>query len=180
MRRLYLSLGMLTLTASLAQAVRAQDNSSAPAPSQAPQPASQAQPAQTPAKRVWTNEDVPELRADNPVSTVGKNNSGQARKGQQNAAAKGQQKDPSWYRSQIQKLQNQLPPINEKISQLQSALEGNFTGDSKSSSRPTGVQGGDWRSQLDQLQKKRDDIEANIASLRDEARHAGVAPNALP
>lgn len=177
MRRLLLSLGLLMLTVNLARTAHAQDSSTAPAASQPPQTTSQAQPA---TKRVWTNEDVPDLRADNPISTVGNGNTGQAKRGQSNGGARGQQKDPSWYRSQIQKLQNQLPPINEKINQLQSALDGNFTGDSKTSSRPTGVQGGDWRMQLEQLQKKRDDIEANINALRDEARHAGVAPNTLP
>jgi len=180
MRRLLLSLGLLMLTVNLSQTARAQDNSSAPAPSQAPQATSQGQPAQTATKRVWTNEDVPDLRADNPISTVGNSNSGQARRGQTNTNARGQQKDPNWYRNEILRLQKQLSPINEKIKQLQSALDGNFTGDSKTSSRPTGVQGGDWRMQLEQLEKKRDDIEANINTLRDEARHAGVPPNTLP
>jgi hypothetical protein len=177
MRRLLLSLGLLVLTVNLAQTARAQDNSATPSASQSTQTTSQAQPAP---KRVWTNEDVPDLRADNPISTVGNSNSGQARRGQTNTGVRGQQKDPNWYRNEILRLQKQLPPINEKIHQLQSALDGNFTGDSKTSSRPTGVQGGDWRMQLEQLEKKRDDIEANINTLRDQARHAGVPPNTLP
>ncbi|HXX46395.1 MAG TPA: hypothetical protein VEJ38_16860 [Candidatus Acidoferrales bacterium] len=180
MRRLLLSFVLLALTVNLAPAAHAQDNSSAQPASPATQTPAQAQPAQTAPKRVWTNEDVPDLRADSTISTVGNSHSSQAGRRQTNTGGRGQQKDPSWYRNEILRLQKELPPINEKIDQLQSALDGNFTGDSKTSSRPTGVQGGDWRMQLEQLQKKRDDIEANINMLRDEARHAGVPPNTLP
>ncbi len=176
MRRPLLCLGMIGLAVSFARTVRAQDNSTAPAASPAPQAPASSDSSQ---KKVWTNEDVPDLRADAPISTVGGAKNGQTRASNSGSGATGT-KSASSYRDQIERLQKQLPPINEKIAQLQSALEGNFTGDSKTSSRPTGVQGGDWRTQLAQLQNKRDDIEAKIAELRDQARHAGVPPNTLP
>jgi len=176
MHRPPLCLGMLALAMSLAQTVRAQDNSTAPT---APATAPSAPNADSSQKKVWTNEDVPDLRADAPISTVGGAKNRQTRTSNSGSGATGA-KSGSSYRDQIERLQKQLPPINEKIAQLQSALDGNFTGDSKTSSRPTGVQGGDWRTQLAQLQNKRDDIEAKIAELRDQARHAGVPPNTLP
>jgi len=176
MHRPLLCLGMLGLTVSFARTVCAQDNSTAPT---APTTASSAQNADSSQKKVWTNEDVPDLRADSKISTVGGGKNRQTRTSNSSSSTTGS-KSASWYRDQIERLQKQLPPINEKIAQLQSALDGNFTGDSKTSSRPTGVQGGDWRTQLAQLQNKHDDIEAKIAELRDEARHAGVPPNTLP
>jgi len=42
------------------------------------------------------------------------------------------------------------------------------------------VKGGDWRLELDQLQKKRDGIAAQIDALIDQARRNGVPPNQLP
>jgi cell division protein FtsB len=42
------------------------------------------------------------------------------------------------------------------------------------------VKADDWSVEMQQLQAKRDGIEEQINSLRDQARHHGVAPNTLP
>jgi len=165
--------GVLCLAAALAQPTSAQDNSSAPAATQTPKNSDSA------SKKIWTNEDVPDLRSDSPISTVGDRNGGQANSGLRANGTAGK-KDANWYRDQILKLQNQLPALNNKIAQLQAGIDGKFTGDAKTSTRPEYANGGDWRTQLAQLQKKRDDIESKIDGLRDQARHAGVPPNTLP
>lgn len=173
MSRPVLCLSALCLTVIFAQTARAQDNSSAPP---APQVPANADPAP---KRVWTNDDVTDLRADSPISTVGSPKGGPAKSGHASTGAPGQ-KDAKWYHDQMQKLQNQLPALDDKIAQLQAGIDGNFTGDSKTSTRPAYAKGGDWRTELAQLQKQRDDIETRISTLQDQARRAGIPANALP
>jgi hypothetical protein len=154
----------------------AQTNSTSPAnPSgQNAEPLSQTSPAQPVTKKVWTNDDVNGLRADSPISTIGKP-ARPAKDGakQTNPKAKG----AAWYQGRIAKLQAELPPIDDQIAQLRAALDGQTV---NSVRKWGGVKPDDWRVELDNLQKKHDDIEAQIAALKDEARHDGVPPSALP
>lgn len=143
---------------------------SATAPSQAP-------PA-TP-RKVWTNDNVTELHDNFETSTIGGTaaNPGEA-DGKTVAGSKA--RDAKWYRNQILKLQAQLPRLDSQIEQLRDAINGQATGDGKSSSRPRAVKGDDWAREETELQNKRDAIAARIDALRDQARHSGVAPNTLP
>lgn len=130
--------------------------------------------AQPPAKKVWTNDDMRELRHDSAISTVG----GRTKPGT-NAArpANAHVRNAQWYQGQITRLQAQLPPIEDKIGQLRAALSGQTVNTVRTWG---GVKPDDWRVELANLQQKHDDIESHIAALRDEARHDGVAPNQLP
>lgn len=142
-------------------------------PSQAASTAS-AQPA---SKKVWTNDDVSGLREDSTVSTLTQPNAKPAKTGAK-PAPKG--RDAKWYQNQISRLQAQIPPLDTQIAELQAAIEGKPTGNSKESTRPLGVKADPWPVELDQLQKKRDGIQAQISALEDQARHDGVPPGALP
>ena len=128
-------------------------------------------------KKVWTNSDLQDLRADSPISTVGKQNAAQAARSATRTPARN---DQQWYSDQIKKLQGQLPPIDQKIAELQAGIDGKFTGDSHSSARPRYAHFGDWKAELAQLQKRRDDIEARIDVLRHQARQAGIPSTLLP
>jgi chaperonin cofactor prefoldin len=86
-------------------------------------------------------------------------------------------KDAGWYRTQISKLQAQIPPLDEKISQLQAALNGQTV---NSPRQYGGTRPDDWHDELARLQKQRDDIDTKIAALQDQARHDGVPENELP
>jgi chaperonin cofactor prefoldin len=86
-------------------------------------------------------------------------------------------KDAGWYRTQISKLQAQIPPLDEKISQLQAALNGQTV---TSTRQYGGTKPDDWRDELSRFQKQRDDIDTKIAALEDQARHDGVPENELP
>lgn len=134
--------------------------------------------AEPAAKKVWTNSDVQDLRTDSPISTIGKPNGAQAAAG--NAHATSALRNQKWYADQIIRLQAQLPPIDQKIANLQAGLSGKFTGDSQTSTRPAAAYFGDWRAQLAQLQQHRADIESRIDALRTQARQAGISPNSLP
>ena len=128
-------------------------------------------------KKVWTNSDLQDLRADSPISTVGKQNAAQAAR---SATRSTPARNDQWYSDQITKLQGQLPSIDQKIAELQAGIDGKFTGDSHSSARPRYAHFGDWKAELAQLQKRRDDIEACIDVLRDQARQAGIPSTLLP
>jgi len=158
----------------VAGTARAQ-NDSASSSQNPSQPAASPAPAdQTPSKKVWTNDDgrfhsgpaasAPAVSAK-PASTTNKsraNNNG---------------KNGNWYRSQITKLQGQIPPLDEKIAQLQAALNGQ----TNNTPRPYGwSKPEDWHTQLAQYQKQREDIDAKISALEDEARHNGVPESEIP
>jgi hypothetical protein len=129
--------------------------------------------AQKPQPKVWTNDDISNLRSDAPVSSVGLTPPKPAAK-----PAKGPAKPPANPdQAQIAKLQAQLPPIESQIADLQAALAGNTVDTPR---KYTGVKPDDWHSELDQLQKKRADILSQIDTLEDRARHAGVSTNTLP
>jgi hypothetical protein len=175
-------LAALILCGTTADRCVAQTNSASAAnPSiQNAEPASQTSstaPAEPAAKKVWTNDDVSGLRGDSAISTFTEPNAKAVKTGAK-PASKG--RDGKWYQNQITRLQAQIPPLDDQIGQLQAAIAGKPTGDSKESTRPLGVKADQWPVELDNLQKKRDDIETRINTLEDQARHDGVPPGALP
>jgi hypothetical protein len=174
----------LLLCAAFASQGTAQTGSTSPAsppaqstepPAQASVPAPAPAPAQPAAKRVWTNDDVMGLRADSKISTFSQPNAKPAKNSAKPANSKG--KDAGWYQNRIAGLQAQLPHLDDQIGQLQAALNGQQV---NSVRKWGGVKPDDWRVELDELQKKRDSIQAEIATLEDQARHAGVPASALP
>lgn len=131
--------------------------------------------AQAGGKKVWTNDDVGDLRDRAPISTIGNANPKPTKAAVKQAPPP--KKDPKWYLDQIHGLQAKLPPLDDKIQQLQAALNGDQVNPTRQFG---GVRPDDWRDQLQRLQKEREDIEAKISALEDQARHDGVAPNLLP
>jgi peptidoglycan hydrolase CwlO-like protein len=161
---------VITIVAFTPTIASAQNDSAAPA--QTPGQTSSPAPApQTPAKKVWTNDDI---HSANPTSSDPNYKSAGAT-AKPKPSAKG--KDASWYRGQISKLQAQIPTLDEKISQLQAALNGQTV---NSTRQYGGVRPDDWRDELSRFQKQRDDIDTKIAALQDQARHDGVPENELP
>ena len=179
-RTLFL-LAVLSVAGSAATISHAQNAASAPPSAQSSQDASFASQtaASAPAitKKVWTNDDVSDLRDQSEISIVGAANGKTAKPGVNRTTAS---KDAKWYHDQIAKLEAQIPPLDRQIADIQSVLDGTPTGDSKTSTRKYGVKGGDWRTEMADLQAKRDDIEAHIGALQDEARHRGIPAEALP
>ena len=133
-------------------------------------------PAPAPAKKVWTNEDVTDLRGVAPVSTVGSTDPTGGKKPKQAA----NNRNPRAYQAQIARLEGQIPSLDAQIAELQAAIDGKPTGDAKTSQRPRSVQADDWNVEMQELQKKKQDTLDQIAALKDEARHQGVPPNTLP
>jgi hypothetical protein len=151
----------------------AQNDSAAPA--QNPDQSASPTPApQTPAKKVWTNDDISDLHARSGASIPDSNAKPEVATGKPKPT---KSKDGTWYRGQILKLQAQIPPLEEKISQLQAALNGQTV---TSTRQYGGAKPDDWRDELTRFQEQRDDIQTKITALEDQARHDGVPENQLP
>lgn len=150
------------------------------APDAKPAPASAAPAATNTTKKVWTEEEMAGLhnKGADSISQPGTTPNPDSPAPHVKGAASN--RDAKWYHDQILKLQAKLPPLEKNIAELQAAISGKATGDAATSSRPRGVKTDDWATQLADAQKQREDILAKIAALQDEARHKGVAPNALP
>ena len=172
------SLLLLATALSIATTVSAQSQTTGstdtgPAPNQATGTASAAPPA---GKKVWTNEDVSDLRTNSTISTVGSTDTKPSAK----TSSAGKPKNPKQYQAQIARLEGQIPQLDQEITELQDAIDGKPTGDAKTSKRPRSVQADDWNVQMQDLQKKKQGILDQIAAMKDEARHQGVPPNTLP
>jgi uncharacterized protein YukE len=128
-----------------------------------------------PAKKVWTNEDMRDVHSHDTISTFSsKSNKPANNKPAGNAASN---KYAKQYQDQITRLQEKLPPLDEQISQLQAALNG----DTVNSVRHVGgAKIDDWHDELARLQKQREDIVTKISALQDEARSKGVPANQIP
>jgi hypothetical protein len=137
-----------------------------------PAPAS----TETKPKKIWTNEDVGGLREGSVITTFNTPKPAPAKPRKNSATPQGG-RDAKWYRSEIQKLQAQIPPLDDKIAKLQDAIDGKQVDEVRhyTWSRPD-----DWRDQLARLEKQREEIQGKIASLLDEARHRGIPAEQLP
>jgi hypothetical protein len=146
----------------------------------APGDASSAQQAKPAVKRVWTDDDMGDLRENSSISTVGNahGNAGSSKPGAKTANSNApRSKTAQYYHDQIVRLQGQIPPIDQKISDLQAAIEGKPVSGARTFG---GVRPDDWKDEVQRLQKQRDDITAKIATLQDQARHQGVPENQIP
>jgi hypothetical protein len=133
-------------------------------------------PAEGKPKKTWTNEDVGSLREDSAISTF-KTPKPSAAKPSQNPAPPRGGKDAKWYRGEIEKLQAQIPPLEEKITKLRDAIDGKQVDEVR---HYTWSKPDDWRDQLARLEKERGDIQDKISGLKDEARHRGIPTEQLP
>jgi hypothetical protein len=174
---IFATAALLLATSAKSQSTSSPVNAQAPSttPTASSAPVSQSADT-TPSKKVWTNDDVGDLRAGSTISTVGSTNTKPSGK----TASNTKPRNPQQYQAQIARLEGQIPALDKQIAELQDAIDGKPTGDGKSSKRPRSVQTDDWNVQMQDLQKKKQDIVDHIAALKDEARHQGVAPNTLP
>ncbi len=163
-----------SLVSFTAASARAQNDSAVPAQDSGTASSSDAG-AQPPEKKVWTNDDFNSHPRRDSSSSPNSNSkpANTANKSKPNNGGK----NAAWYRGQISKLQGQIPPLDEKIAQLQAALNGQLV----NTPRPYGwSKPDDWHTQLAQYQKQREDIQTKISALEDEARHSGVPENEIP
>ncbi len=162
----------------LLPAAQAQEQSATPpAPAtttqSAPDPSST---APAPTKRVWTNDDMGDIHRNSTISTFTAPNA-KTTNGNGKPATAAKSKDAKRYQDQINALRAKLPPIDDKIAQLNAVLSGKTV-------QETRTYGGnhidDWHDELLKLQKQRTDIEDRISAVQDQARHNGIPDNEIP
>jgi hypothetical protein len=178
------SLTFAAVLLALIPAARAQEQSATPpaattsaqSPSATSSASSASSTASAPAKRVWTNEDMGEVHRNSTISTFNAPNAKDPKPNGKPATAT-KSKDAKRYQDQINALRAKLPPIDDKITQLKAVLAGDTV-------QQTRTYGGnridDWHEELLHLQKQRDDIEAKISAVQDDARHNGVPESEIP
>jgi hypothetical protein len=152
-------------------------SSASDAPQTSGQGSGQNSTQQAPAKKIWTNEDMSNLRDESVISTFSPAHTKSAAPSTK-TTSKG--KDAKWYGDNITKLQMKIPPLNEQIAELQAAIDGKPTGNGAESARPRGVKADSWPVEMDELQKQRDHIQSQIDALYDDARRNNIPNGALP
>jgi hypothetical protein len=141
----------------------------------APTAEADSSPAPATTKRVWTNDDMGNLHRNSTISTFSASTNKPSKANDKPVAAKSA--DAKRYQDQITALRAKIPPLDDKIAQLQAVLSGNTVNQTRTVG---GAHIDDWHEELVKLQKQRDDIETRIGSLQDEARHKGVPENQIP
>jgi hypothetical protein len=165
----------------------AQSGTAAPAAaSPAPAPAvsstsvaqSQAAPiANAKPAKVWTNEDMGKLSGG--VSVVGKPPSPNASSTSAKPRGYSMEKDPNWYRKQLQPLQAEIDQLNAQIEKTKAFLSGDHVNDTSGTIRAYYGVPGNPQDQLKKLEARRDKDVATVNDLLDRARHNDIPPGAL-
>jgi hypothetical protein len=169
-----------------------QDPAPAPTQAQNPSPAAASQPAQAPKipkskpKKVWTDENLSEVRGT--ISVVGNPQNaskGQTAQSNRAKAAPGKSADAvdpqtlAAARQKLQKLQSDLAVVDQQLSALKGFSKGEQGGSN-------GMQANTWQydsssveEQIRRLEDKKTKLQGAIDDLLDAARAAGIEPGQL-
>src|ERR1700676_1073416 len=113
-------------------------------------------------KKVWTNDDMSDLRSHLTITTSRDASNAKTTNPSATPAAAANDRNQNWYRDQIAKLEAQISLLDEKIARLQSALAGHPV----HQTRPYGwVKPGNWQDEKTQLEGKRDALRSPISAL---------------
>jgi len=174
----------LCLASAAANAGSPQAPATAATPAPSALPASSAQdplPAADPAaannakksKKIWTNEDVPDM--GRPVSVVGDGRDAKNKSAAQKPA------DPQYVatvRKQLEKLRGQLADADKELATLKNFNDGESVGTSDRELHK-GYNSQPILQQMANLEIKKKDLQTKIDTLLDEARQKGVEPGQL-
>jgi hypothetical protein len=87
-----------------------------------------------------------------------------------------QEKDPAWYRKQLEPLRTEIDKLDPEIAKLKAFLSGENVSDPATMHHKLVPSPQD---QLKQMEAKRQADEAKMEDLLDSARHNGIEPGAL-
>ena len=143
--------------------------------------AKQATPARTGAqkpkpKKVWTDDDLSKLKGD--VSVVGNaNSSGRNTISHSEESSRGTG-SAQQYRSRLAQLQSQMDATDQKITELKNIESGSTSGNSGLQLHH-GYNTIPLPDQIKSLEEKKQEIQAQMDALYDEARKNGIEPGQL-
>jgi hypothetical protein len=132
-----------------------------------------------PGKKVWTNEDLQDLRSKTPVSVVGAPPAAPAKRASGAAATNADPaKNGQWYRERLQPLRAELAKLDHQLDDLRGFEDGSYR------SSGGGVSRGylaplNPAEEIKKLAARKDEIQARVSALEDEARHNGILPGEL-
>jgi len=123
-------------------------------------------PAPQEPKKVWTNDDLAGLTRNSPASKTANSNATARRSKPGYDSSENLVRS---YRAQIDILQKQIADVDKQIADLQAAVSGKIV-DEPRKYNPWGGRIGDWNAQVEQLQKKRQNLQGQIDSLEKKIR----------
>ena len=136
------------------------------------------------AGKVWTNDDLEQLRgsaaltvtgtetvAAPPASTEAAGGAGEGAEATEEAPPKEQ--DPEYWRKRLEPLRNELTEIEQ---QLQRSRSGQGQAGSNSLSLTSDAPGADVADTIRRLERRREEIQREITAIQEEARRLGVPP----
>jgi hypothetical protein len=139
-----------------------------------PPPKAQAAPLVKPKPaKVWTNDEIDTLRNGRGVSVVGNHTPQNVRATSKTYSL---EKDPAWYRKQLDPLRTEIEKLDAKIAKMQAFLKGENIGE-QASLHPKMVPSP--QEQLKQMEDKRAKDVEKVNDLLDRARHNDIAPGEL-
>lgn len=197
----HIAAGILALAFGAASALA--QNAQAPPAQQAPEKPAPKPPEKP--KKVWTNDDLTDLRSSVQITTAAATPTSEgaaAEEDQGTAAAPGKEKplppekDPQYYKSKLVPLRKQRDDLDAKIKEIQGAINNPYEGTNKitlgqqapsapsqgpqPSTRPDDSLYGNQvvkpKDQLALYQKQRDDVQQQIDDLESQARRNGIDP----
>ena len=131
-----------------------------------------------PEKKVWTNEDLQDLRTKTPVSVVGAPTAAPAKRPNGTAAASGDPaKNAQWYRERLQPLRAELAKLDHQLDDLRAFEDGSHRssgGVSRGYLQPLNP-----AEEIKKLAAQRTEVQTRISALEDDARHNGILPGEL-
>jgi hypothetical protein len=182
MRRAFILVSLLFVSVSLLPAVsRSQDSATPASPAQTPAapqaPPDSTKPEAKKTKKVWTNDNLGD--ANGTISVVGEPRSASKTESKSVSNKPADPKLIAGYRQQLANLRAQLAVVDKQLADLK-----NFSkGESKGSG---GLKQNTWlystssvEDQLRSLQSKKNQIQAGIDALLDDARKRGIEPGQL-
>lgn len=138
------------------------------------------------AGKVWTNDDLEQIRGGGAASVTGSETSAEpaasteaAREGSAGAGGeaketeevKPKEQDPEYWRKKLEPLRNELAQIEQ---QLQQSRSGQGKAVSNSLDLNTNAPGADVADTIRRLEQRRTQIQQEIAAIQDEARRLGL------
>lgn len=134
------------------------------------------------AKKVWTSEEISNVGGDGAISVVGKAggtpNTSSNNFASNNGGTNAREKQAAAYRDRLRQLNISLENTEKKIAQLR-----NFKGDNSSASGGINISQRynmtPVEEQVQQLEEKKKQIQAQIGLIEDQARKNGFEPGQL-
>ena len=135
-------------------------------------------------EKVWTTPDVEALRATSPISIIGRDVDLEASvdlpSAGKNAAAPGpyvMEQDPAWYAREIEVRRVEIARVDDQIEDIRKIRQ---TGEGISGAVPLGETspGLTPEATIEVLESKKQELEAEIDTLQDQARQNEIDPEA--